>query len=159
MKYRHQTVKFLIPILNGFLLLLIGSGCIQTDQKATRVESRRFIPLDIYADPMGESLAAFQIEIEDTMNASSIVGIEGGEHVAFMNPPRYDPAAIQNDRVILAAFSLGENLPVTRTRIATVHLLISGGDQPGYTLRKCIAAGPDGSPIELKIALVLGAES
>ena len=51
------------------------------------------------------ALAAYQIEFSVTNILTKIVGIEGGQHPAFREPPFYDPKAMQQERVIIAAFS------------------------------------------------------
>ena len=76
-----------------------------------------------------------------------IVGIEGGEHEAFKQPPYYDPAALANDRVIIAAFNTGQELPTGRTRVATIHLQIIGEAEPDYELDFIVAA--NGQDVEI----------
>src|SRR5689334_1766283 len=65
----------------------------------------RFMVVDVQLDSGAESLAAYQLEFLSTNGTVKIVGIEGGEHAAFKQPPYYDPAAMQQDHVILGAFN------------------------------------------------------
>ena len=153
----RATIPLIIPPL-GCLIAFLVSGCMNPGQNTNDMVSGRFIPVDIYVDPGNHQIAAYQIEIEDTLMVSSIVGIEGGEHPAFREPPHYDPSAIHNYRIILASFSLNDTLPLTKTRIATIHLLVDGKVQPGCKIIDCIAAGPDGSPIAVNALLVYGEE-
>ena len=107
----------------------------------------RFAPLHIYIDSGNEALAAFQFELKATTGQVKIVGIEGGEHEAFKQPPYYDPAALANDRVIIAAFNTGQELPTGRTRVATIHLQIIGEAEPDYELDFIVAA--NGQDVEI----------
>lgn len=133
----------------------------------------RFSPLHIYIDSGNQSLAAYQFELvcnvpvkasspED--NASrrhdqrpiKIVGVEGGEHKAFKEAPYYDPAALANDRIIIAAFNTGRELPTARTRIATLHLQITGDIEPEYELKLVVAADENGKEIPAEISCEKG---
>ncbi|MHC4133117.1 MAG: hypothetical protein ACYSYW_13175 [Planctomycetota bacterium] len=118
----------------------------------------RFAPLEIYLDSNEQALAAFQFELKAVTGQIKIVGVEGGEHEAFKEPPYYDPAALANDRIIIAAFNTGSNLPVGRTRIATVHLQIIGDIQPEYEINLTVAADSDGQQIDATITTKQGVE-
>jgi hypothetical protein len=113
----------------------------------------RFRPVHVYVDPAGVPLAAYQIEIVVDGNAQ-IVGVEGGEHPAFIAPPKYDPAALAGGRIIIAAFDTGSDLPTQRTRVATVHMREVGSVEPTYRATLEIAGGPDGRPINATVELV-----
>src|SRR5580765_8487964 len=94
-------------------------------QQAVGEEDRaRFRTVDIFVDTQGAPLAAYQLEFAITNSAARIVGIEGGEAPAFRQPPYYDPKAMQQERVIIAAFTTepAGNLPRSKTRVATIHL-------------------------------------
>jgi hypothetical protein len=130
----------------------------------------------VYLDPAGKPLAAYQFELVCSVpvrayspadgedNASrrhyerqiKIVGVEGGEHPAFKEAPYYDPAALMNERIIIAAFNTGSDLPTTRTRIATVHLQITGDAEPKYALKLITAADSNAEGIPAKITLHTG---
>ena len=113
----------------------------------------RFRPVHVYVDPAGVPLAAYQIEIVVDGNAQ-IVGVEGGEHPAFIAPPKYDPAALAGGRIIIAAFDTGRDLPTQRTRVATVHMREVGSVEPTYRATLEIAGGSDGRPIDATVELV-----
>ena len=85
-----------------------------------------------------------------------IVGVEGGAHPAFREAPYYDPAALMNDRIIIAAFNTGRDLPHGRTRIATIHLQILGDTEPQYELKLVTAADQDGQEIRADLNLQTG---
>ena len=116
----------------------------------------RFAPLHIYIDSGNNSLAAYQFELKATAGQIKIVGVEGGQHEAFKEAPYYDPVALANDRIIIAAFSTDNNLPKGRTRIATIHLQIIGDAEPDYQLKLIVAADADANEIPAKISFEKG---
>jgi hypothetical protein len=136
----------------------------------------RFAPVHIYLDPAGKPLAAYQFELVCSVparayssadgedNASrrhyerqiKIVGVEGGDHPAFKEAPYYDPAALMNERIIIAAFNTGSDLPTARTRIATIHLQITGDAEPKYALNLITAADHEGLEMAAQISLQTG---
>ena len=120
--------------------------------------SVRFAPLHIYLDSGDRSLAAYQFELKATAGRIEIVGVECGEHKAFSEAPYYDPAARTQDRIIIAAFNTGRDLPTGRTRIATVHLLIKGDVEPQYELDLTVAGDADGEKIPAEITFEKGEE-
>lgn len=111
----------------------------------------RFAPLHIYLDSGNQPLAAYQFELKAAAGQVKIVGVESGQHKAFKEAPYYDPAALANDRIIIAAFSTGRELPKGHTRIATIHLQIIGDIEPKYELNLTVAADADGKEIPAKI--------
>ena len=115
-----------------------------------------FATVHIYLDSGNRSLAAFQFELKATAGQIEIVGIEGGKHEAFSEAPYYDPAALAQDRIIIAAFNTGQDLPKGRTRIATIHLQITGEAEPQYELNLTVAGDADGNEIPAKITFEKG---
>ncbi len=111
-------------------------------------ETARFRAIDVYIDPGSHALAAYQIELESD---ATIVGIEGGENRSFAEAPYYDPEALQGGRIILAAFTLDENLPRGRVRVARVHVMETGAAL--YHPRLVAAAQPGGDSIPARIEL------
>lgn len=129
----------------------------QSDQDRRADEPAvRFSPLHIYVDSGSRPLAAYQFELKATAGQVKIVGVEGGQHKAFKEAPYYDPAALARDRIIIAAFNTGRELPKERTRIATIHLQITGEAQPEYELKLTVAADADGEDIPAKISFEEG---
>jgi len=114
-----------------------------------------FRAVDIFVDSGNQPLAAYQLTFRSTNGSIKIVGIEGGEHSAFAEPPYYDPQAMQKDHVIIAAFNTGntDQLPSGRTRIATIHVGVQTGQSPVYTVQVNAAAGTDGKRISVKVNL------
>jgi len=130
---------FLTPALwlMLFRLALMSQLCIKLqaqdessslEWKVTRQANPRFTTFDVMVDPRNQPLAAYQLEIKTRQGNVQIVGIEGGSHAAFQQPPYYDPKALQKNRVILAAYNIqaAQNLPHTITRVATIHVSLTG---------------------------------
>lgn len=122
----------------------------------TETPKVRFAPLHIYADAGDLGLAAFQFELKAVAGQVEIVGIEGGEHAAFSEPGYYDPAALANNRIIIAAFSTEADLPTGKTRIATIHLQITGQTEPKYEIELAVAADIEGKEISANITIETG---
>lgn len=134
----------------------------------------RFAPVHVYLDSGSRLLAAYQFELVCSVpvrayssgedNASrrhyepriKIVGVEGGEHPAFREAPYYDPAALMNDRIIIAAFNTGTDLPQGRTRVATIHLQILGDAEPEYEVKFVTAGDAEGREISAQLDLERG---
>ena len=160
-----------IAVISLAVLLLIPRVSRAAKPVTTGV---RFVPVHVYLDPGGKPLAAYQFELvcsvpvraysSEEDNASrrhheqqiKIVGVEGGEHPAFRDAPYYDPAALMNDRIIIAAFNTSSDLPTMRTRIATIHLQIPGDAEPQYELSLTTAADANGENLPAKITLEKG---
>jgi hypothetical protein len=150
--------------MNKITVIILISFCVMVPVLARQSEqdypivqpSVRFAPLHIYLDSGNQSLAAYQFELEATAGQIKIVGVEGGQHKAFKEAPYYDPVALANDRIIIAAFNTGSDLPKGRTRIATIHLQIIGDAEPEYELKLTVAADADGEEISAKISYEKG---
>ena len=110
-----------------------------------RAQSVQFEAIDIFIDSHGQPLAAYQLEFFARKDAIRIVGVEGGEHDAYKEPPYYDPKAIQHERVIIAAFNTGNKNPIGKTRVATIHVQVLR--RPDYRLKLHTAADSEGTPI------------
>ncbi len=112
----------------------------------------RFETLGVYVDTGDKALAVYQFELAASKGDVEIVGIEGGQGV-FGNPPYYDPAAMKQDRVKVGAFSLANELPVGKVKVAVLHVVISGDIEPEYAIKLTTAAGKDGKKIKAKVSL------
>lgn len=112
-----------------------------------------FHAVDIYINSGNAPLAAYQLEFTATNIVAKIAGIEGGQHPAFRNAPFYDPKAMQQERVIIGAFSTesAENLPKGKTRVATIHLETFGNTQPIFQWKLQTAADSAGNKIPVTI--------
>jgi len=151
-------------MMKRWMVIGLISVCMATLLTATQiaraarpVEPRvRFAPVHIYLDSGRSALGAYQFELKATTGTIKIVGVEGGEHPAFKEAPYYDPAALAKDRIIIAAFNTGRDLPKGRTRIATVHLQILSAAEPEYELDLTVAADADGRELPAKLNLQRG---
>jgi len=116
----------------------------------------RFSAIDVFVDSEAQPLAAYQLTVTAPHGDVRIVGIEGGEHAAFKEPPYYDPKAMQKERVILGAFntSPAEQLPRGKTRVATIHVQVSGPTILNVTAKLEAAATSEGHSITAQISLV-----
>ncbi len=157
-------MRTIIVIILTVIYLIVPVLAQQPEQYETAVQQKiRFAPLHIYLDSGNQALAAYQFELKATASKSAlakagvkIVGVENGEHPAFKEPPYYDPAALTNDRIIIAAFSTDKNLPKGRTRITTIQLQIIGDAEPEYKLELTVAADANGNEIPAKITYEKG---
>jgi hypothetical protein len=172
LKPAHLTVVVTLCLVAP----LLGSMPAGRTGKAP-AERVRFAPVHIYLDSGRTPLAAYQFELvcsgPGTVGAGprarpgqpqgvaptrhyepqcKIVGVEGGEHPAFREAPYYDPAALLHDRIIIAAFNTGSDLPTGRTRIATIHLQILGDTEPRYELKLIVAADATGNHVPAEIS-------
>jgi hypothetical protein len=117
----------------------------------------RYWAMDVIVDADGKRLAAYQLEMTDPTGRSKIVGVEGGEHSAYSEPPYCDPAAMaQEGRVILAAFSTGKELPSGKTRVARVHVRTTGDGAPQFQAKLVVAATSDGRTFPAQVNIVAG---
>ncbi len=133
-------------VLVSLLTFSVGlQASAQTTQPVTR-----FAAVDVFIDPLGTPLGAYQVEFKATHGDVRLVGVEGGTSEAFKKPPYYDPKALQQSRIILAAFSTDSSLPSGRTRVARIHLQIRGHEAPEYELKLIVAGDANAKPIEAK---------
>ena len=105
-----------------------------------------FAYVDVFIDPHGIPLAAYQFELRATAGEVKLVGIEGGDDAAFGKPPYYDPKALLDDRVVIAAFntSPADKLPAANTRVARL-MVHSQGTKPSFEVKLHVAASADGA--------------
>ncbi len=145
-KLRH----LLVALLLGFL-----SPNLSAQQASTNDAAVRFCAVDVYVDSGSTPLAAYQLEFSVAGGAAKIVGIEGGEHPAFAEPPYYDPKAMQHEKVIIAAFNTApaNQLPKGKTRVATIHLQTAGTAELQYEFKLQAAADASGNRIRAEISV------
>jgi len=133
----------------GFLFCLLAAGVnqAQTPNATLEVNTSRFGTVDLFVDSARQQLAAWQMEFKATAGQVQIVGIERGDNADFHDPPYYDPAALQNNRIIVGAFDLAPDLPTGKIRVARLHLHISGTQKPVYAVNLVVAGDKQGKPI------------
>ena len=150
-------MKKIMAIILTSIFLIVPVLARQSEQDIPATQPKvRFAPLHIYLDSGNQPLAAFQFKLKAAAGQIKIVGVEGGQHKAFKEAPYYDSAALANDRIIIAAFNTGRELPKGRTRIATIHLQIIGDAEPDYELKLTVAADADAKEIPAKITFEKG---
>ena len=140
--------------LNLFLVLAIVICCgpVHADRLAVT-----FTTVDIYLDS-DEPIAAWQFELRETNGQMKVVGVENGDSDAFPRAPYFDREAVQlgtADRIIVADYSLdeGDKLPSRRFRVATIHLQLTGGEEPDFDLELIAAANTDGTKVDAAISI------
>lgn len=144
-----KTAHLVFGLAALCLLASIRLGAAQEAVPATNAV--RFRAVDVFLDSTNKPLAAYQLEFTATGAYAKIVGIEGGEHAAFKEAPFYDPKAMQQERVIIGAFSTeaADKLPTGKTRVATIHLQTTGSEPPRYEVQIKAAATTGGKKISV----------
>ena len=128
-------------------LLIIGLGAAEP--------SSRFTYVDIFADPKGRPLAAWQFEFAAEVGEISLVGVEGGDSPAFaQRPPYYDPAALAGKRIVLANYSVAADLPKGKVRVVRLMLEIRSEAKPQYVTKLIAAADAEGKTIAVDLSVV-----
>jgi hypothetical protein len=117
--------------------------------------SSRFTYVDVFIDPKGKPLAAWQFEFAAEVGEISLVGVEGGDSPAFAErPPYYDPAALAGRRIVLANYSVAADLPKGKVRVARLMLEVRGDAKPQYVTKLIAAADADGKTIAVDLSVV-----
>jgi hypothetical protein len=140
--------------LGMLLVTTLVSAQTATSKSGSTLSSFGYV--DVFCDPHGTALAAYQLELVAEDNCATIVGVEGGNHPAFREAPHYDAAALANHRIILAAFSTQRDLPAARTKIARVHFRFEKPDRR-LTPKLLVAGGSDGKTIAVDVSVSEGA--
>jgi hypothetical protein len=135
------------------ILLMIVSWSLSAQSSDGQERSSRFVAVDVFVDSNNQPLAAYQLEFVSANRTARIVGIEGGEHPAFVQPPYYDPKAMQGERVIIAAFSTNAvaQLPSGRTRVATIHIQADSAAELKWNFRLHTAASVEGRRLKANV--------
>lgn len=147
-------MKDLVTISIALLWTWLSLSAQEPDAVAS-ADASRFMVVEVQVDSGAERLAAYQLAFTSTNGAVKIVGIEGGEHPAFQQPPYYDPVAMQQDRVVIGAFSTAPagQLPSGVVRVASVHVMVAGNGKPSFNTRIDAAATIDGRQIPVQISI------
>ncbi len=114
----------------------------------------RFQPVDIFVDSGDAPLGAWQVEF-DGGDAVELVGVEGGGPPCWEETPHYDPAALMQDRVVVAAINTQNELCAGRVRVARLHLRVQG--DPTYTITLIAAGNAEGERIQAEASVTEGA--
>ena len=140
---------FALLLLIGLQFSFILSFARGQDAPAPAAPASAFRYLDVFIDTQGAPLAAYQFELVAPKGVQ-LVGIEGGEHKAFANPPYHDPKAlVDGERIVIAAFDTGADLPAGKTRVARLSVRVEDRQaKPEYHVTLQVAASSDAKPIE-----------
>ncbi len=148
--------------MNALVSIALASVCAAASTRAeqprpashpTTAPGVRFVALDVLIDSKAEPLAAYQFELKALGADFAIVGVEGGKHRAFAKPPYYDPKALSRNRIIIAAFNTGRDLPTGKTRVARIHARVVGPKDPKLSVSLTVAATRDGRSIPATAAV------
>jgi hypothetical protein len=144
--------RSLAVVIVAIAALAASFGLLAQQQAAAR-----FAVVDVYVDSTAP-LAAWQFELRERHGEMQVVGVENGDSRAYPEAPYYDRAAVDRgaaDRIVVASFSLrpAAELPLGRSRVATVHVRLIGAASPDYRLQLVAAGAADGRPIDAKITL------
>ena len=143
----HRTIFIVIVIaaLCGSLVWRVAASPLAPMQQ----DALAFATVDVVIETNGTPLAAYQLEIAATHASTRFVGIEGGDSAVFRDPPYYDPAAMQQERVIIADFSnaASDALPRGAVRIARLHVQYDPNQPLDFNSELIVAATRDGVTI------------
>lgn len=131
----------------------------QQQQAASQPETgTRFEAVDVFVDAGKAPLAAYQVRFKAVTAQADhdaiLVGVEGGEGV-FEDPPYYDAKALETNRIVVAAYSLANALPMGRTRVARLHLQLAAGQPVRYECVLDVAGDAEANAIPAKAEALL----
>ena len=137
-------------ILAGFA---VSSSC------PAQTDVAQFAAIDIYLHSQ-QPVAAWQFRLASRRGVMKVVGVERGDSAAFPRAPYYDREAVRlgtADRIVVADYSLANNarLPSGRTRLATVHLMLSAAGHQDLNLDLVTATTRGGRRAEAQISFEL----
>lgn len=132
----------------GALLALVSAAprvaMPPTAQLPSTHEDLRFETRDVVIDPRGTPLAAWQVRIVDPSGRARIVGVEGGADRVYAEPPHHDPRALSRGAIVLAAYDTTHAGPSTPSRVARVHIAVTGAADVVFDVTLEVAASPGG---------------
>ncbi|MDJ0910164.1 MAG: hypothetical protein QNI99_13285 [Woeseiaceae bacterium] len=129
----------------AILILLLAAGA---------NAAPRFEAIEIWIDAP-QPVAAWQFELRDANGHTTIVGVENGDSEAFGDAPYYDRDAVNAgdaERIVVADFSLADDLPSGYFRLATVHVMVDGGE-PDFELTLVTVTDHDGQRVDASISV------
>ena len=123
-------MRRLLPLF--MLLICCGALALERPQGRPRPAARadapvRFEAVDIWIDAGSDPLTAWQVAVRYDATRVQVIGVEGGEPQAFRAAPFYDPAGMEQGRIILAAFTADHAAaPAGLVRVGRLHLRVQG---------------------------------
>lgn len=163
--------RFVLMLAAAFAMVvaLAEYRLTQSSEPVAQVEAQSegqsvtFAAFDVFIEPRGEALAAYQVEVRAEVGAAAgsikIVGIEGGEGAAFADAPYYDVRAMQSERAIIGALArdLGAGATKVRTRVARIHVMAEGItgklDVNQLSVKLQVAGDPQGRSIGAEVSI------
>ena len=115
-----------------------------------RADEVSFYPLYVYVDSGDRRLSVYQFELLYDAEAITIVGIEGGT-APFDEAPYYDPAGMDEGRIVIGSFTTDEDPPRGRVLVAVLHVMQERTERRERGARLVLTAGPDGEKFEAAI--------
>jgi hypothetical protein len=133
-----------------FLMGVTAFGHARIDE--SEQPASRFMPVDVMIDS-DTDLGAWQVRVETLGQNATLVGVEGGDGV-WSNPPMYDPAALAQGQILLAAYDTTNTSPSGNTRVARLHLMVVG--EPQLEIELIAAGDTDGHRLDATASVVKG---
>ena len=118
-----------------------------------RPDDVRFGVVDVVIDSGPLPLAAYQFELKVTAGDVTLVGVEGGECGGVPPAPLLRPGCAARQRIVIAAFDLGTDLPRGKTRVARLMVRVRGTVAPAYEATLAATAADDGKPVPATISV------
>ena len=152
-----RTSAFILALLVPFLAVVVWAadapkaGDARAIPPLDSTTATRFGVVDIFVDAGEVPLAAFEFEFSASVGDVKLVGVERGDDPNFQDPPYYDETAMQQDRVIVGGFSLADQLPQGRTRVARLHVRIGAGSAPQFNVKLRAAGSREGVSIPAQV--------
>jgi hypothetical protein len=144
----HWILALFILVVLAFAL---GAGELHRAEASCQERRGDFETWDLWIEDFEGELGAWQVELRDLGSATELIGIEGGEHAAYREPARYDPAALQGGHIVLAAFSTADDLPRGSTRVATLHLMTKTIPDWATTLEVAVNGAGEDMPAAIRL--------
>jgi hypothetical protein len=153
---RARIVASFVVLAGVVVVATIGS-IDAVAQRSIDSAPDRFATVDVMIESESP-IAAWQFELTERTGSMIVVGVENGDSDVFGDAPYFDLDAVgrgEADRIIVADFSLSppDQLPVGMSRIATVHVQLSGSAEPDYSLELINAGDADGRPIQATVRI------
>lgn len=140
-----MTLLRSLALCVGALLALVSAAprAVTAPARSTH-QDVRFETRDVVIDPRGATLAAWQVRLVDPTGRARIVGVEGGADAVYAAPPHHDTRALSSGEIVLAAYDTTHAGPMTSSRVARVHLAVTGTADVTFEVTLEVAASPSG---------------
>lgn len=135
------------------LAMAIGLALIAQSRAISqpRVEYHMAV-VKITIDSGDAPLGAYQFQIRDPNDEVQFVGVENGEHPAYRKAPYYDSKEMsRSNRLIVAAYSIADDLPTGPTRVATIHVVYTKPNAPELIVDLVTTTDANGNEIPARI--------